>query len=179
MCSASDSRRSTPSRSLGFVFERFTDRARRVVVLAQEEARLFNHTAIGTEHLLLGIVHEGQGVAAQTLEALEIRLPVVRGAVEREMQRGASPAVGAPQFTPRAKQALEDALRESLQLGHNYIGTEHMLLGLLHNDDSVASRVLRDLGATYERARDEVVAVLADRPVPPEESGVHRLPDQP
>jgi ATP-dependent Clp protease ATP-binding subunit ClpC len=161
------------------MFERFTDRARRVVVLAQEEARLFNHNSIGTEHLLLGIVHEGQGVAAQTLEALEIRLPVVRGAVEREMQRGASPSVGPPQFTPRAKQALEDALRESLQLGHNYIGTEHVLLGLLHNDDSVASRVLRDLGASYERALHEVVTVLADRPVPPEESGVHRLPDEP
>jgi ATP-dependent Clp protease ATP-binding subunit ClpC len=161
------------------VFERFTDRARRVVVLAQEEARVLNHTSIGTEHLLLGIVHEGQGVAAQTLESLEIRLPVVRRAIEREVHRGASSAVGAPQFTPRAKQALEDALRESLELGHNYIGTEHVLLGLLHNDDSVASRVLRDLGATYDRARDTVVAVLADRPVPPEESGVHRLPDEP
>ena len=161
------------------MFERFTDRARRVVVLAQEEARLLNHNSIGTEHLLLGLVHEGQGVAAQALEALDIRLAVVRRAVEREVQRGSSPAVGASQFTPRAKQALEDALRESLQLGHNYIGTEHVLLGLLRNDDSVASRVLRDLGATYDRARDQVLAVLADRPVPPDESGVHRLPEDP
>jgi ATP-dependent Clp protease ATP-binding subunit ClpC len=161
------------------VFEKFTDRARRVVVLAQEEARLLNHGSIGTEHLLLGIVHEGQGVAARTLESLDIRLSAVRHAVEREVPRGTSPAVGPPQFTPRAKQALEDALRESLQLGHNYIGTEHLLLGLLRNDESVASNVLRGLGLTFDRAREQVVAVLADRPVPPEESGVHRLPDSP
>src|SRR5919106_1702131 len=161
------------------MFERFTDRARRVVVLAQEEARLLNHNSIGTEHLLLGLVHEGQGVAAQTLEALDIRLPVVRRAVEREVQRGSSPAVGPPQFTPRAKQALEDALRESLQLGHNYIGTEHVLLGLLRSDESTAARVLNELGASFERVRVQVIEVLADRPVPPEESGVHRLPEQP
>jgi ATP-dependent Clp protease ATP-binding subunit ClpC len=161
------------------MFERFTDRARRVVVLAQEEARLLNHSSIGTEHLLLGIVHEGQGVAARTLESLDIRLPAVRGAVEREVARGTSPSVGAPQFTPRAKQALEDALRESLQLGHNYIGTEHLLLGLLRNDESVAATVLHELGATYDRAREQVVVLLADRPVPPDESGVHRFPDEP
>jgi ATP-dependent Clp protease ATP-binding subunit ClpC len=161
------------------VFERFTDRARRVVVLAQEEARVLNHASIGTEHLLLGIVHEGQGVAARTLESLDIRLSAVRRAVEREVPRGTSPTVGSLQFTPRAKQALEDALRESLQLGHNYIGTEHVLLGLLRNDESMAAKVLNELGASFDRARAQVVAVLADRPVPPDESGVHRLPDEP
>src|SRR5262249_35752517 len=127
---------------------------------------------------LLGIVHEGQGVAARTLESLGIRLSAVRHAVEREVAPGTSPPVGAPQFTPRAKQALEDALREALGLGHNYIGTDHILLGLLSNDESVAAKVLHDLGATHDRAREQIVAVLADRPVPPDESGVHRRPDQ-
>jgi ATP-dependent Clp protease ATP-binding subunit ClpC len=161
------------------VFEKFTDRARRVVVLAQEEARLLNHTAIGTEHLLLGIVHEGQGVAAQTLQALDIRLAAVRNAIEREVPRGASQSVGTLSFSPRAKTSLENALRESLQLGHNYIGTEHMLLGLIRTTDSRAARVLSDLGATFERVRAQVQTLLADRPVPPEESGIHRLPDEP
>ncbi len=158
------------------MFEKFTDRARRVVVLAQEEARLLNHSAIGTEHLLLGIVHEGQGVAAQTLQALDIRLAAVRNAIEREVPRGVSPSVGTLSFSPRAKTSLENALRESLQLGHNYIGTEHMLLGLIRTDDSRAARVLSDLGATFDRVRAQVLALLADRPVPPEESGIHRLP---
>jgi ATP-dependent Clp protease ATP-binding subunit ClpC len=161
------------------VFEKFTDRARRVVVLAQEEAQLLNHTAIGTEHLLLGIVHEGQGVAARTLQGLDIRLASVRHAIEREAPRGASSSVGTLTFSPRAKKSLENALRESLQLGHNYIGTEHMLLGLLRTDGSRAARVLTDLGATFDRVRAQVLAVLADRPVPPEESGIHNLPDQP
>jgi ATP-dependent Clp protease ATP-binding subunit ClpC len=161
------------------VFEKFTDRARRVVVLAQEEARLLNHGSIGTEHLLLGIVHEGQGVAARTLQALDIRLAAVRHAIEREAPRGTSSSVGTMSFTPRAKKSLENALRESLQLGHNYIGTEHMLLGLLRTEGSRAARVLTDLGATYERVRAQVLAVLADRPVPPDESGIHELPDQP
>ena len=161
------------------MFEKFTDRARRVVVLAQEEALLLNHNAIGTEHLLLGIVHEGQGVAAQTLQALDIRLAAVRKAIEREVPRGASPGVGTLSFSPRAKTSLENALRESLQLGHNYIGTEHMLLGLIRTGDSRATRVLSDLGATYDRVRAQVLTLLADRPVPPEESGVHRLPDEP
>ena len=161
------------------MFEKFTDRARRVVVLAQEEAQLLNHTSIGTEHLLLGIVHEGQGVAARTLQALDIRLASVRHAIEREAPRGASSSVGTLTFSPRAKKSLENALRESLQLGHNYIGTEHMLLGLLRTDGSRAARVLTDLGATFERVRAEVLAVLGDRPMPPEESGIHNLPDQP
>ncbi len=161
------------------MFEKFTDRARRVVVLAQEEARLLNHTAIGTEHLLLAIVHEGQGVAAQTLQALDIRLAAVRNAIEREVPRGASQSVGTLSFSPRAKKSLENALRESLQLGHNYIGTEHMLLGLIRTDDSRAARVLADLGATFDRVRAQALTLLADRPVPPEESGIHRLPDEP
>ena len=161
------------------MFEKFTDRARRVVVLAQEEARLLNHNAIGTEHLLLGIVHEGQGVAAQTLLALDIRLAAVRNAIEREVPRGTSPGAGTLSFSPRAKKSLENALRESLQLGHNYIGTEHMLLGLIRTDDSRAARVLTDLGATFDRVRAQVLTLLADRPIPPEESGIHRLPDEP
>jgi ATP-dependent Clp protease ATP-binding subunit ClpC len=161
------------------VFERFTDRARRVIVLAQEEARLLNHSSIGTEHLLLGIVHEGQGVAARTLESLDVTLAAVRHATEREVKPGTSATVGMATFTPRAKDALEKALRESLQLGHNYIGTEHILLGLLREADSVAAKILIGLGATFEGVRERVIAVLADRPVPPDESGVHRLPDQP
>ena len=161
------------------MFEKFTDRARRVVVLAQEEARLLNHNAIGTEHLLLGIVHEGQGVAAQTLQALDIRLAAVRNAIEREVPRGTSPGAGTLSFSPRAKKSLENALRESIQLGHNYIGTEHMLLGLIRTDDSRAARVLTDLGATFDRVRAQVLTLLADRPIPPEESGIHRLPDEP
>jgi ATP-dependent Clp protease ATP-binding subunit ClpC len=160
------------------VFEKFTERARRVVVLAQEEARLLNHSAIGTEHLLLGIVHEGQGVAAHTLEAVGIRLVAVRRAIEREAPRGTSPAVGTLSFTPRAKKALENALRESLQLGHNYIGTEHILLGLMRTHEGRAARVLADLGATFEGVRTQALAVLADRPVPPDESGIHTLPEE-
>lgn len=161
------------------MFEKFTERARRVIVLAQEEARLLNHGSIGTEHLLLGIVHEGQGVAARALEALGLRLAAVRHAIEREAPPGASPAVGTLSFTPRAKKSLENALRESLQLGHNYIGTEHILLGLMRTDDGRAARVLTDLGATFDGTRSQVLTVLADRPVPPDESGIHRLPDEP
>jgi ATP-dependent Clp protease ATP-binding subunit ClpC len=149
------------------------------VVLAQQEARLLNHSSIGTEHLLLGIVNEGQGVAARTLESLDIRLSAVRRGIERQVPRGTSPAIGSLQFTPRAKQALEDALRESLQLGHNYIGTEHMLLGLLRNDESMAAQVLTGLGASFDRTRAQVIELLADRPVPPEESGIHKMPDKP
>jgi ATP-dependent Clp protease ATP-binding subunit ClpC len=160
------------------VFERFTDRARRVIVLAQEEARLLDHAAIGSEHLLLGIVHEGHGVAVQALERLGVSLTDVRSAVEREVKRGTAGAMGTIPFTPRAKTALENALRESLQLGHNYIGTEHVLLGLLRAEDSVAATILVHLGATFEKARTQVLAVLADRPVPPDDSGIHRLPDE-
>jgi ATP-dependent Clp protease ATP-binding subunit ClpC len=161
------------------LFERFTERARRVIVLAQEEARVLNHGSIGSEHLLLGIVHEGQGVAVRALESLDVSLAAVRRAVEREVQPGVVGNVGEIPFTPRAKKSLENALRESLQLGHNYIGTEHILLGLLRTKDSVAARVLVRLGASFEAARTQVLVVLADRPIPPDESGIHRLPDEP
>ncbi len=115
------------------MFERFTDRARRVVVLGQEEARLLNHDYIGTEHLLLGLIHEGEGVAALALESLGMRLEAVRAQVEEIIGRGESEAAssGHIPFTPRAKKVLELSLRESQQLGHNYIGTEHILLGLI------------------------------------------------
>ena len=113
------------------MFERFTDRARRVVVLAQEEARLLNHSYIGTEHILLGLIHEGEGVAAKALESLGISLEAVRSQVEEIIGQGGSSPSGHIPFTPRAKKVLELSLREALQLGHNYIGTEHILLGLI------------------------------------------------
>src|SRR5881396_448564 len=113
------------------MFERFTDRARRVVVLAQEEARMLNHNYIGTEHVLLGLIHEGEGVAAKALQSLNISLDAVRAQVEQIIGRGQSAPTGHIPFTPRAKKVLELSLRESMQLGHNYIGTEHILLGLI------------------------------------------------
>src|SRR5207249_4450241 len=113
------------------MFERFTDRARRVVVLAQEEARMLNHNYIGTEHILLGLIHEGEGVAAKALESLGISLDAVRHQVEEIIGQGQTPPTGHIPFTPRAKKVLELSLREALQLGHNYIGTEHILLGLI------------------------------------------------
>ncbi len=143
------------------MFERFTDRARRVVVLAQEESRLLNHNFIGTEHLLLGLVEEGEGVAAQALRALGIRLDAVRDQVEEMIGRGESTPSGHIPFTPRAKKVLELALREALQLGHNYIGTEHILLGLVREGEGVAAQVLVKMGADLERVRLEVVQILA------------------
>ena len=113
------------------MFERFTDRARRVVVLAQEEARLLNHNYIGTEHILLGLIHEGEGVAARGLESLGINLEAVRSQVVEIIGQGSQAPSGHIPFTPRAKKVLELSLREALQLGHNYIGTEHILLGLI------------------------------------------------
>ena len=121
------------------MFERFTDRARRVVVLAQEEARLLNHNYIGTEHILLGLIHEGEGVAAKALESLGISLDAVRGQVEEIIGQGGSAPSGHIPFTPRAKKVLELSLREALQLGHNYIGTEHILLGLIREGEGVAA----------------------------------------
>ncbi len=118
-------------RRLSALFERFTDRARRVLVLAQEEARLLNHNFIGTEHILLGLIHEGEGVAAKALESLGISLEAVREKVEETIGPAGTSTTGSPPFTPRAKKVLELSLREALQLGHNYIGTEHMLLGLV------------------------------------------------
>jgi ATP-dependent Clp protease ATP-binding subunit ClpC len=121
------------------VFERFTDRARRVLVLAQEEARLLNHSFIGTEHILLGLIHEGEGVAAKALESLGISLEAVREKVEETIGMAGTAPSGSPPFTPRAKKVLELSLREALQLGHSYIGTEHMLLGLVREGEGVAA----------------------------------------
>jgi ATP-dependent Clp protease ATP-binding subunit ClpA len=143
------------------VFERFTDRARRVVVLAQEEARLLNHNYIGTEHILLGLIHEGQGVAAMSLESLGISLEAVRAQVEEIVGQGQSAPVGHIPFTPRAKKVLELSLREALQLGHNYIGTEHILLGLIREGEGVAAQVLVKLGADLSRVRQQVIQVLS------------------
>src|SRR5436190_895863 len=124
------------------MFERFTDRARRVVVLAQEEARMLNHNYIGTEHILLGLIHEGEGVAAKSLESLGISLEGVRSQVEEIIGQGQQAPSGHIPFTPRAKKVLELSLREALQLGHNYIGTEHILLGLIREGEGVAAPVL-------------------------------------
>ena len=143
------------------MFERFTDRARRVVVLAQEEARLLNHNYIGTEHILLGLIHEGEGVAAKALESLGISLESVRGQVEEIIGQGGNSPSGHIPFTPRAKKVLELSLREALQLGHNYIGTEHILLGLIREGEGVAAQVLVKLGADLARVREQVIQLLS------------------
>lgn len=142
------------------MFERFTDRARRVVVLAQEEARNLNHNYIGTEHILLGLIHEGEGVAAQALEAMGISLESVREQVEEIIGQGTEAPSGHIPFTPRAKKVLEYSLREALQLGHNYIGTEHILLGLIREGDGVAAQVLTNLGADLPSVRQQVIQLL-------------------
>ena len=143
------------------MFERFTDRARRVVVLAQEEARMLNHNYIGTEHILLGLIHEGEGVAAKALEALNISLEAVRSQVEEIIGQGQQAPSGHIPFTPRAKKVLELSLREALQLGHNYIGTEHILLGLIREGEGVAAQVLVKLGADLNRVRQQVIQLLS------------------
>jgi ATP-dependent Clp protease ATP-binding subunit ClpA len=142
------------------MFERFTDRARRVVVLAQDEARRLDHNYIGTEHILLGLVQEGEGVAAKALEALAIGLAAVRQQVEEIVGRGKEAPGGHIPFTPRAKKVLELSLREALQLGHDYIGTEHILLGLIREGEGVAARVLANLGADLNLVRQQVVQLL-------------------
>jgi ATP-dependent Clp protease ATP-binding subunit ClpC len=142
------------------MFERFTDRARRVVVLAQEEARMLNHNYIGTEHILLGLIHEGEGVAAKALESLNISLEAVRSQVEEIIGQGQAAPTGHIPFTPRAKKVLELSLREALQLGHNYIGTEHILLGLIREGEGVAAQVLQKLGADLGRVRQTVIQLL-------------------
>jgi Clp amino terminal domain, pathogenicity island component len=147
------------------MFERFTDRARRVVVLAQEEAGRLNHNYIGTEHLLLGLIHEGEGIAARALEALGIRLEVVREEVEEIIGRGSEPPAGRIPFTPRAKKVLELSLREALQLSHSYIGTEHILLGLIREGEGVAAQVLVTLGADLARVRGQVITLLSGEAV--------------
>ena len=143
------------------MFERFTDRARRVVVLAQEEARLLNHNYIGTEHILLGLIHEGEGVAARGLESLGINLDSVRSQVVEIIGQGQQSPSGHIPFTPRAKKVLELSLREALQLGHNYIGTEHILLGLIREGEGVAAQVLQKLGADLPKVRQTVIQLLS------------------
>ncbi|MEL0256467.1 MAG: Clp protease N-terminal domain-containing protein, partial [Pontimonas sp.] len=143
------------------MFERFTDRARRVVVLAQEEAKMLNHNYIGTEHILLGLIHEGEGVAAKALESLEISLEAVREQVQEIIGQGQQAPTGHIPFTPRAKKVLELSLREALQLGHNYIGTEHILLGLIREGEGVAAQVLVKLGADLNRVRQQVIQLLS------------------
>jgi ATP-dependent Clp protease ATP-binding subunit ClpC len=159
------------------MFERFSDPARRVVVLAQEEARLLNHNYIGTEHILLGVIHEGEGVAARALRSLGINLDAVRQEVDEIIGRGGSPPSGHIPFTPRAKKVLELSLREALQLGHNYIGTEHILLGLLREGEGVACQVLVKLGANLPKVRARVYELLAGGAT--EETTAERVPIPP
>ncbi|WP_243229617.1 ATP-dependent Clp protease ATP-binding subunit [Microbacterium sp. CIAB417] len=146
------------------MFERFTDRARRVVVLAQEEAKMLNHNYIGTEHILLGLIHEGEGVAAKALESLGISLDAVREQVQDIIGQGQQQPTGHIPFTPRAKKVLELSLREALQLGHNYIGTEHILLGLIREGEGVAAQVLVKLGADLNKVRQQVIQLLSGAP---------------
>jgi Clp amino terminal domain, pathogenicity island component len=165
----------------GGLFQRFTDRARSVVKLAQEEARLLNHNYIGTEHILLGLIHEGEGVAARALESVGISLEAVRAQVVEIIGQGQSAPTGHIPFTPRSKKVLELALREALSLGHNYIGTEHILLGLIREGEGVAAKILaritdfghlrdaikRELAGLVEVSdADEIMRLLSDRPSP-------------
>src|SRR3990172_4020597 len=143
------------------MFERFTERARQVVVLAQEEARILRHNYIGTEHLLLGLLREADGVAARVLGTLEVTLEEVRGEVTRIVGEGDHESQGQIPFTPRAKKVLELALREALSLGHNYIGTEHILLGLVRENEGVAARILLDFDADAEKIRNEIIRMLS------------------
>ena len=143
------------------MFERFTERARQVVVLAQEEARRLKHGYIGTEHLLLGLLREEEGVAARVLDALGVTLDEVRAHVARVIGQGDEVATGEMPLTPRAKKVLELALREALSLGHNYIGTEHILLGLVRESEGVAARILRGLGADEQTVRNETTEALS------------------
>ena len=142
------------------MFERFTERARQVVVLAQDEARALKHNYIGTEHILLGLLREEEGLAARVLESLDITVEEVRAQVARIVGQGDEVTTGQIPFTPRAKKVLELALREALSLGHNYIGTEHILLGLLREEEGLAARVLESLDITVERVRAQVVRIV-------------------
>ncbi|MDR0416014.1 MAG: AAA family ATPase, partial [Propionibacteriaceae bacterium] len=143
------------------MFERFTDRARRVVILAQDEARMFGHNYIGTEHVLLGLIHEGEGIAAKALEQVGVTLDAVRRQVEEVIGHGEQAPTGHIPFTPRAKRVLELSLREALQLNHSYIGTEHILLGLIREGEGVAAQVLIKLGADLNQIRDTVLQLLS------------------
>ncbi len=142
------------------MFERFTDRARRVIELAEEEARVLNHNYVGTEHLLLGLIHEGEGVAAKALESLGISLEAVRQQVEEIIGEGRQAPSKRIPYTPGAKKALELSLREALQLGHHYIGTEHILLGLIREGEGPAAQVLVNLGGDLNRVRQQVIRLL-------------------
>ena len=142
------------------MFERFTDRARQVVVLAQEEARLLDHNYIGTEHILLGLIHEGQGVAARALGALGISLHATRQAVEEIIGRGAQAPSGHIPFTPRSKKVLELSLREALSLGSDYIGTEHILLALLREGDGVGAQILVGAGVSLSQVRQQIIELV-------------------
>jgi len=155
------------------MFERFTDRARRVVVLAQEEARMLNHNYIGTEHILLGLVHEGDGVAARVLSSMDISLEAVRMRVEEIIGQGQAAPAGHIPFTPRAKKVLELSLREALQLGDDYIGTEHILLGLVREGEGVAFQVLTAMGADAERLRESVIEMVQGHPEMPAAEGTY------
>src|SRR5438034_1783397 len=143
------------------MFERFTERARQVVVLAQEEARTLKHNYIGTEHILLGLLREEEGLAARVLESLDITVERVRAQVVRIVGSGEEVTSGQIPFTPRAKKVLELALRKALSLGHNYIGTEHILLGLVRENEGVAARILLDFDADSEKIRNEVIRMLS------------------
>jgi ATP-dependent Clp protease ATP-binding subunit ClpA len=156
------------------MFERFTDRARRVMVLAQEEARMLDHNYIGTEHILLGLLRE-EGVAAMALASLDIDLDHARGRVLEVVGRGDGPAAGHIPFTPRAKKVLELSLREALQLGHNYIGTEHILLGLIREGEGVAAQVLQNLGADLNRVRQTVIQLLSESKGEPQTSEMKQM----
>ena len=142
------------------MFERFTERARQVPVLAQDEARVFGHDHIGTEHLLLGLIREEEGIAARVLESLGVSVEDVRSRLAELLPSGDAGATGQIPFTPRAKKALELSLREALSMGHNHIGTEHLLLGLTRETDGLAMRILADLGHDADEVREAVVRIL-------------------
>ncbi|MBO0714177.1 MAG: hypothetical protein J2O39_02385 [Acidimicrobiales bacterium] len=157
------------------MFERFTDRARRVLVLAQEEARLLNHNFIGTEHVLLGLLREGESIAADALRSLGVSLEAARSKVEQTIGPSGLGPGDSPPFTPRAKKVLELSLREALQLDHDYIGPEHLLLGLIREGEGVASQVLVSLGSDLSRARQRVLELLEAEPEEgPEEEPIRR-----
>ncbi len=167
-----------PVRNLEGVFERFSPQARRVLVLAQEEARLLNHSYMGTEHLLLGLVHEGDGIAAQAIEGSGVSLEAVRIGVEEVVGAGSRSRRESPPFTSRAKKVLELSLRECLQLGHTTIDTEHLLLGLIREGDGVAVAVLLSLGVDLSRLRLDVIRLISS-PVEHPESGTEEVAVKP
>lgn len=163
--------RRTPAGKLEVVFERFTDRARRVLVLAQEEARLFNHRYIGTEHILLGLIGEGDGLAVKALTSLGVSLEAARKKVGETVGRSASKITGSPPFTPRAKRVLELSLREALQLGHRGIDTEHVLLGLARQGEGPAVQVLAGLGVSLDQVRQKLLSLMTEPSYVPSAEG--------